>query len=405
MSALRNSNDHNICIASQFPSSNNFDPPFPSPSAWQVTPTIQTFIQIMLSLKSRPSHMKRQTFGQKTSLHGHTIFKLVKRQVSCAPPLPSSLYQLIRTSRHIPLQAASTHLCSLLSFVATIKGGYRTLITSVYRYVNFSSCPGTLIRHDGGKSTLLGFEGFRATSDEIATSNLVERRARSKSNQSRRTRNKRVESPLRSPRQSAVMREVLERPYLCKACGERYAQPQGVNRHYRAKHDPSSCNYCGANWSRPYQYRDHIEKRHPDIDPDLVLGKVAGSRRKATVIGREQPPAIIHGQQIHHISMRPTPTLPAPAAVKATRVPSSLFSNGKEAQPVSVLPPVRQAPDRSSRAATALFPTPLPAGGFYGASSVSFDPIIESSGVILYPSQFSVANYGGVWTNAFKPRV
>ena len=83
-----------------------------------------------------------------------------------------------------------------------------------------------------------------------------------------------------------------ERPYRCNACGKLYAQRQGVNRHYREKHDVNSCLYCGANWLRPYQYRDHLEKQHPGIDPDLVLGKLAGSRRKTTVIGREQLPEI-----------------------------------------------------------------------------------------------------------------
>jgi hypothetical protein len=259
---------------------------------------------------------------------------------------------------------------------------------------------------------LLGFEGFRATPDEIAATSFVERGTRNKPNQSRRMRNKRVEAPSRSSRQSGGMREVLERPYPCKACGERYAQPQGVNRHYRAKHDPSSCIYCGAKWSRPYQYRDHIEKLHPDVDPDLVLGKAAGSRRKATV-RREQPPAIEHDRRIHPVSLRPPPILPAPAAARATHVPSTFSSTGKDSQPVndvvdhsSTLPPARPggstAPDRSSRAATAIIPTRPPFGGYH-ASPVGFDPIIESSGAI-HPYPFSVANYDEVWTNTLNPR-
>jgi hypothetical protein len=234
----------------------------------------------------------------------------------------------------------------------------------------------------------------------------VERGTRYKLNQSRRSRNKRVEAPSWSPGQSAGLREVPERPYLCKACGERYAQPQGLNRHYRAKHAPSSCIYCGAKWSRPYQYRDHIEKQHPYVDPDLVLGKAAGSRRKATVIGREQPPAIKHDRRIHPVSLRPPPTLPAPAAANATHVPSTFFSTGKDAQPVndvvdhtSRLPPAHPggstAPDRSSRAVTALIPTlPPPVGGYYG-NPVVFDPFIESSGII-HPYPVSVAGYDEV---------
>jgi hypothetical protein len=249
---------------------------------------------------------------------------------------------------------------------------------------------------------LLGFEGFCATQDEIATSGRVERGTRNKPNQSRKSRNKRVEAPSRSPGQSAGIREVPERPYLCKACGERYAQPQGLNRHYRAKHDPSSCIYCGAKWSRPYQYRGHIEKQHPDVDPDLVLGKAASSRRKATVSGREQPPAIKHDQRIHPVSLRPPPTLPAPAAANATHVPSTFFSTGKDVQPVNdVVDHASRLPP--ARAVTALIPTlPPPAGGYYG-NPVVFDPFIESSRII-HPYPVSVASYDEVWTNTFNPR-
>jgi hypothetical protein len=240
----------------------------------------------------------------------------------------------------------------------------------------------------------------------------MERGTRNKPNQSRRTRNKRVEASPRSPRRSAGMHEVLERPYLCKACGERYAQPQGVNRHYRAKHDPSSCIYCGAQWSRPYQYRDHIEKQHPDVDPDLVLGKAAGSRRKATVIGRERPSAIKHDRRIQAVSLYPPLTPPAPAAAKAIHVPSAFSSTVEDAQPVndvvdhiSRLPPPRPGgsttPDCSSHAVAALIPTLPPVGGYYGGP-VGFDLVTESSGVI-HPYPFSVA-IDEVSTNTLNPR-
>jgi hypothetical protein len=39
-----------------------------------------------------------------------------------------------------------------------------------------------------------------------------------------------------NPRQSSGMRGVFKRQYVCEACGERYAQQQGLNRHYREKH-------------------------------------------------------------------------------------------------------------------------------------------------------------------------
>ena len=183
------------------------------------------------------------------------------------------------------------------------------------------------------------------------------------------------------------MRKVLERPYLCNVCGEQYAQPQGVNRHYRAKHDPCSCIYCGAEWSRPYQYRDHIEKQHPDVDPNLVLGKVAGSRRKALIIGRDRPPAIKLDQRIQAVPLRLPLSPPAP---KVTHdVPSTFSSIGKDAQPLNnvvdhasgllpACPGESTAPDRSSRAVIAHIPTfPPLVSGYYG-SPVVFDPITES---------------------------
>ena len=239
----------------------------------------------------------------------------------------------------------------------------------------------------------------------------MKRGTRNKPDQFRRTRNKRLEASSRSPRRSTGRGEVPERPYLCNACGERYAQPQGVNRHYRAKHDPSSCIYCGAKWSRPYQYRDHIEKQHPDVDPDLVLGKAAGSRRKAAALGRDQPPAIKHDRQIRAVSMRPPLTPPVPAPTKSAHVPSTFSSTRKYVNNVvphaSRLPPARPGgsttPDRSSRAVTALIPTlPPPVGGYYGGP-VGFDPIIEPSGVI-HPYPFSDASYDEVWTNTFNSR-
>ena len=73
--------DQNICIASPLLSPNNFNPPFSSPSAWQATPTIPTFVPIKLFPKACPSHMMGQTLGYKTSLHVHSILKSVKGQV------------------------------------------------------------------------------------------------------------------------------------------------------------------------------------------------------------------------------------------------------------------------------------------------------------------------------------
>ena len=86
------------------------------------------------------------------------------------------------------------------------------------------------------------------------------------------------------------MRVVPKRLYSCDICGKKYSQPQGVSRHRHAAHDnPHSCLRCEFKWSRPYQYRIHLEKWHPDVDPDNVLGKSAGSHSRSTIIGRDLP--------------------------------------------------------------------------------------------------------------------
>jgi hypothetical protein len=54
-------------------------------------------------------------------------------------------------------------------------------------------------------------------------------------------------------------------PYPCDICGKRYAQRQGVRRHYREIHDhPNSCSYCDFKWTRPYLYKAHLEAKHRD---------------------------------------------------------------------------------------------------------------------------------------------
>jgi hypothetical protein len=89
-----------------------------------------------------------------------------------------------------------------------------------------------------------------------------------------------------SPELLAAMSEVLDRPYKCD-CGKRYKQPQGLNRHIREKHNPSYCMFCKKDWGRSYLYRGHLERCHPDVDLDAVLGKPKGSYRRAAIMARE----------------------------------------------------------------------------------------------------------------------
>src|SRR5258708_15039888 len=81
--------------------------------------------------------------------------------------------------------------------------------------------------------------------------------------------------------------------FRCSNCGKGYAQQQGLNRHYKERHDPNICVFCDYQWTRPYEYRTHITKHHPDVDPDPILGKPVGSRRKTAIfIGRRRPQII-----------------------------------------------------------------------------------------------------------------
>ncbi len=60
-------------------------------------------------------------------------------------------------------------------------------------------------------------------------------------------------------------------------------------RGHREKHEPSLCIACDAEWGRPCDYRNHLEKHHPDLDPDMILGKPAGSLRRTAIIARRGP--------------------------------------------------------------------------------------------------------------------
>jgi hypothetical protein len=92
-------------------------------------------------------------------------------------------------------------------------------------------------------------------------------------------RRKRASVSFRPARRPSGIRGAPECSYSCDTCGEQYSQPQGVSRHRRRAHNPHACLCCEFKWSRPYQYRDHLEKHHPHVDCDYILGKRAGSRR------------------------------------------------------------------------------------------------------------------------------
>ena len=128
---------------------------------------------------------------------------------------------------------------------------------------------------------------------------------------------------------------VVNKNFWCDTCLKGFTQPQGLNRHRREKHKPTLCIHCNFEWGRPYQYRNHLKTRHPEVDPDKVIGQSANDRRRAaSSAGRPQqkqvlPPAIeYHGRGRAEIgsyrlmlpSVKPATTLP-PAMSSIAYIP------------------------------------------------------------------------------------
>jgi hypothetical protein len=107
--------------------------------------------------------------------------------------------------------------------------------------------------------------------------------------------------------------------FFCDDCDAKYVQLQGLNRHRQEKHERdehSLCICCDAKCGRPYEYRAHIEKHHPEVDPNIILGKAAGSRRRTAYLARPRSqqvllPTIEQGRR-NDFGIRPYP----PPAVK-----------------------------------------------------------------------------------------
>ena len=106
------------------------------------------------------------------------------------------------------------------------------------------------------------------------------------SHQYQKSRKKGEVESLRWSRRLADIHKARIPRFSCDVCGAQYVQRQGLNRHRQEKHEYSLCFYCDAKCGRPYEYRDHLEKYHPDVDCDMVLGKARGSRRRTAYIAR-----------------------------------------------------------------------------------------------------------------------
>lgn len=127
-------------------------------------------------------------------------------------------------------------------------------------------------------------------------------------------------------------RKALERPHSCNLCGKRFSQRQNVFRHQRKEHNDShSCivSGCEFKWTRPDQFRAHLTNCHHDVDPDKVLDKPAGSRRRSKIMGRDlPPPPTIKPVRQGQAEPRQRPmTLPLPVVANVTHVSLSTMSS------------------------------------------------------------------------------
>ncbi|KAH9983858.1 hypothetical protein BJV77DRAFT_241986 [Russula vinacea] len=238
-----------------------------------------------------------------------------------------------------------------------------------------------------------------------------EREPRVYSYQSKKTRKKCAEMPS-SSRRRPHGRKAAKRPFSCDTCGKRFAQRQGLNRHDRAKHNPSLCIFCDVKWSRPYQYRDHLEAHHPDVDPDTIVGKTAGSRRRAASLARCAPQ-----QQVSPptTEIGPYPPMPLqPVVVKPpTAAPHAMSFMTYIPQPASAQPTMTKSnPKEHAQAAsgrTMLCLRSAPWGGYAGRPpdlETALNPgrtlPVDGYHGCLDPAlfQISVAGIDEIWRNA-----
>jgi hypothetical protein len=130
---------------------------------------------------------------------------------------------------------------------------------------------------------------------------------------------------------------------LCSICHTSYAQRTGAWRHIRTVHNPKPCFLCSEfKWGRPYEYRNHLLKKHPGVNPDMILGKAPGSRCRATILAEHlqqqapvSPPAVEQDQQ-NRTESQPNPSAqPSPASARVTSIsPLAVSSVDNNSQPV-----------------------------------------------------------------------
>lgn len=96
------------------------------------------------------------------------------------------------------------------------------------------------------------------------------------------SRSSRSSRPSRPPAGITTRRAPMGQ-YPCNLCDKRYLRPRGLKRHQREAHGASLCMYChDFKWGRPYLLRNHLKKRHPDLNIDAALEEATRTHRRAT---------------------------------------------------------------------------------------------------------------------------
>jgi hypothetical protein len=129
---------------------------------------------------------------------------------------------------------------------------------------------------------------------------------------------------------------------VCSPCRTSYSQRQGLTRHIRKAHNPNICLLCEFKWGRRYEYRNHLKMKHPGVDPDMILGKAPGPRRRATIRTENVPqqppglpPAVERDQQNWAESQPYSLAPPFPAGARVTSVfPHAVSPVGYNSRPV-----------------------------------------------------------------------
>jgi hypothetical protein len=189
--------------------------------------------------------------------------------------------------------------------------------------------------------------------------------------QFQKTRKGRATTSPQSLRKQTDVQGPPRRRYLCNICGNDYAQRQGVTRHQREMHEASLCMYCHEfKWGRLYLLRDHLERQHPDVDPDAVVEAIKRIGCWATI-----------------------PTVTAyPPISSPTREPDRRVRIESQLHPLAVIPPPSVVTELPSISLPAFLP-------------VSYDPHCEFIEPTILKSkrgnarQFEVHNFSHAHTS------